>query len=124
MWRGNKLFRIQQCINHYVRQNVKNQSRNILRLWMDHCEYIAAQRFRRGQQMICLYRRIWEEQALRELLQCFHRQVSLPFERPTYWIVILIDHMPLHFNRVVCYYSIFKLYVMSNVRSSIRLPFE
>lgn len=76
MLRASELLRIRQHLERYVKHNIRNQSRMILRLWLDHCEYIAAQRFRRGQQMVCLYRRIWEEQALKELFQSFRRQVS------------------------------------------------
>lgn len=84
-----KLFRIRH-LEQYVTQNVKNRSRIILRLWMNHCEYIVAQRFRRGQQMICLYRRIWEEQALRELLQRFRRKVNHLFLCVIVFAIIVI----------------------------------
>lgn len=76
MLRAIELLKLKQHLERYITNNVKNRSRIILRLWTDHCEYILAQRFRRGQQMICLYRRIWDEQALRELFLRFRRQVS------------------------------------------------
>lgn len=62
-------------IDQYFTKTIKNRSCRILRLWTDHCEYIIAQRFRRGQQMICLYRRIWDEQALRGIVQQLRKQV-------------------------------------------------
>lgn len=63
-------------IDQYFTKTIKNRSCRILRLWTDHCEYIIAQRFRRGQQMICLYRRIWDEQALRGIVQQLRKQVN------------------------------------------------
>lgn len=75
MLRSTELSKIKQQFQRYFTHNVKNRSRTILRLWMEHCEYIVAQRFRRGQQMVCLYRRMWEERALKELLLQFRRQV-------------------------------------------------
>ena len=63
-------------ISKYITNNLKDKSDSILRLWADHCEYILAQRFRRGQQMICLYTKIWEDRALKQLLQEFRRQVT------------------------------------------------
>lgn len=76
MLRAIEILKLKQHLERYIKNNVKNQSRIILRLWTDHCEYILAQRFRRGQQMICLYRRMWDEQALRELFLRFRRQVG------------------------------------------------
>lgn len=75
------MFPLQQLIriklfDQYLTNTVKNRSRRILRLWTDHCEYIVAQRFRRGQQMIFLYRRIWDEQALRRIVQQLRKQVK------------------------------------------------
>lgn len=72
------MFRLHHFIriDQYLTKTVKNRSRLILRLWSDHCEYIVAQRFRRGQQMLCLYRRIWDEQALRGIVQLFRKQVN------------------------------------------------
>lgn len=61
--------------DQYFTKTIKNRSRRILRLWTDHCEYIIAQRFRRGQQMICLYRRIWDEQLLRGIVHQLRKQV-------------------------------------------------
>lgn len=66
------LYRMQ----HYVASNLKNRSHTILRLWTDHCEYIIAQKCRRGQQMVSLYTKIWDDRALRELFHRFRRQVS------------------------------------------------
>lgn len=61
---------------NYIAQNLKDRSDNILKVWQKQCEYIVAQRFRRSQQMIALYTRIWDEQALRALVQRFHKLVS------------------------------------------------
>lgn len=74
------MFRIKKFIkikyfDQYLTKTLKNRSRRILRLWSDHCEYIIAQRFHRGQQMLCLYRRIWDDQALREILYQLRKQV-------------------------------------------------
>lgn len=74
------MFPLQQLLRikyfeQYFARTVKNRSRHILRLWTDHCEYIMAQRFRRGQQILCLYRRIWDEQALRRIVQLLRIQV-------------------------------------------------
>lgn len=68
-------------VDQYITKTIKNRSRRILRLWTDQCEYIIAQRFRRGQQMICLYRRIWDETALRGIIQQIRKQVSIETER-------------------------------------------
>lgn len=75
MLRLHELMRMQR-FDRYIARNVKNRSRLILRLWAEHCEYILAQRFRRGQQMVCLYRRIWDENALRHIIQQFRKQVG------------------------------------------------
>lgn len=66
-------------IGNYITQNLKDRSDSISKLWMDHCEYIVAQRFRRGQQMISLYSRIWEDRALKELFSRLRKQVCLNF---------------------------------------------
>lgn len=64
-------------ISNYIGQNLKNQSHKILRLWGDQCEYILAHRFRRGQQILCHYSKLWEERALKELLYRFRKQVII-----------------------------------------------
>lgn len=68
--------RLLDRMQHYVASNLKNRSHTILRLWTDHCEYIIAQKCRRGQQMVSLYTKIWDDRALRELFHRFRRQVS------------------------------------------------
>lgn len=75
MLRLHELIKVKR-FDRYFTQNVKNRSRIILRLWADHCEYIVAQRFRRGQQMLCLYRRLWDERAFRGIIQQFRKQVN------------------------------------------------
>lgn len=62
-------------MSQYVTQNLKNRSHIILRLWTEHCEYIIAQKCRRGQQMVSLYTKIWDDRKLRELFNKFRRQV-------------------------------------------------
>lgn len=42
---------------------------NVLKIWVHHCECVFAQRIRRCQQMVCLYSKWWEEQALKDFLQ-------------------------------------------------------
>ncbi|KAF5299232.1 hypothetical protein FQA39_LY02405 [Lamprigera yunnana] len=59
-----------------VPRTLKNQSAGILRLWVRQCEFVFAQRVRRGQQMISLYTKLWEERALVELLSKMRRQIS------------------------------------------------
>ena len=66
-------------MSRYIALNLKNRSHKILRVWTDHCEYIIAQKCRRGQQMIDLYTKIWDDHALKELLHRFRRQVSVFF---------------------------------------------
>lgn len=63
-------------MNNYIATNLKNRSDTILRLWAGQCENILAQRFRRGQQMLSLYAKIWEDRALKELFHRLRRQVS------------------------------------------------
>lgn len=77
-WRPQRLHHraLLDHMSQYVTRNLKNRSHTILRLWTDHCEYIAAQRCRRAQQMACLYTRLWEERALRELMRRIRKQVS------------------------------------------------
>lgn len=60
----------------HVTSAFKARSQRILGLWSQHCEYIIANRIRRGQQMICMYRRFWDDQAFRGLLQQLRKQVS------------------------------------------------
>lgn len=67
-------------LNNYIAINLKNRSDTILRLWAGQCENIIAQRFRRGQQMLSLYTKIWEDRALKELFLRLRRQVWM-------WIV-------------------------------------
>lgn len=55
---------------------LKDQSTIIMRAWTRQCEYIVAQRFRRTQQMFCLYTKMWEERALRELLSRMRQLVT------------------------------------------------
>lgn len=70
---------IVQKFNQYISQNIKDRSNNILKLWQKQCEYIVAQRFRRSQQMVALYTRLWDEHALRILLQRLQKLVSYYF---------------------------------------------
>lgn len=63
-------------VKRYVSRNIKERSDKILKLWSIQCESILAQRFRRGQQMIALYSRIWDEKALKEMLIRFNKLVS------------------------------------------------
>lgn len=62
-------------MSRYITQNLKNRSHIILRLWTEHCEYILAQKCRRGQQMISLYTKMWDDRALKELFHRFRKQV-------------------------------------------------
>lgn len=62
--------------DRYVTSALRTRSHRILRLWSEHCEYIIAQRFRRTQQAIYLYRRLWDDRAFRSLLQQLRKQVS------------------------------------------------
>lgn len=55
---------------------LKDQSTNIIRAWTRQCEHIIAQRVRRSHQMFCLYTRLWEERALRELLRRMKQQMT------------------------------------------------
>lgn len=66
-------------MSQYVTQNLKNRSHIILRLWTEHCEYIMAQKCRRGQQMVSLYTKIWDDHKLRELFKKIRRQVCIIF---------------------------------------------
>ncbi|XP_031636738.1 stAR-related lipid transfer protein 7, mitochondrial-like isoform X1 [Contarinia nasturtii] len=65
-----------KMFDQYFAKTIKNRSCQILRLWTDQCEYIIAQRFRQGQQMICLYRRIWDENVLRGIIQQIRKQLE------------------------------------------------
>lgn len=67
-------------MNNYIAANLKNRSDTILRLWAAQCENIIAQRFRRGQQVLSLYAKIWEDRALKELFLRFRRQVRTKFK--------------------------------------------
>lgn len=58
-----------------VPENLKNQSAVAVRTWAHQCECVIAQRFRRGQQMFCLYSKLWEEKALKEFLRKMKLQV-------------------------------------------------
>ncbi|GLV45483.1 uncharacterized protein CBL_05586 [Carabus blaptoides fortunei] len=55
---------------------LKDQSTIIIRAWTRQCEHIIAQRVRRSHQMFCLYSRLWEERALRELLRRMQQQMT------------------------------------------------
>ncbi|KAK9728094.1 START domain [Popillia japonica] len=59
-----------------VPENLKNQSNVIIRSWTHQCECVVAQRFRRGQQMLCLYSKLWEERALKEFFRRMKHQVT------------------------------------------------
>lgn len=63
-------------IRTYLGQHLRDRSDSILRLWGDHCEYIIAQRFRRGQQILSLYSRIWGERAMKEMLLLFRKRLQ------------------------------------------------
>ncbi|XP_044740335.1 stAR-related lipid transfer protein 7, mitochondrial-like [Chrysoperla carnea] len=47
----------------------------LLTLWTRQCEFVLAQRIRRGQQMFTLYSKLWEEHAFKELLKRMRQQV-------------------------------------------------
>lgn len=59
-----------------VPRSLKNQSSNLLRVWAHQCECVLAQRLRRGQQMFCLYTKLWEEHALKEFLTSMRQQMT------------------------------------------------
>lgn len=59
-----------------VPHTLKNQSAGALRVWAHQCECVFAQRLRRGQQMFCLYTKLWEERALKELLTRMRHQIT------------------------------------------------
>lgn len=59
-----------------IPRTFKNHSSGILKVWAHQCECVFAQRLRRGQQMFCHYTRLWEERALRELLNRFRVQIT------------------------------------------------
>jgi StAR-related lipid transfer protein 7, mitochondrial len=63
------------AINEYFARNVKNKSDRILKFWIFQTESVLAQKLRQQQQKIALYMKIWEERALRELMQRFKKQV-------------------------------------------------
>lgn len=52
-----------------VPRSLKEHSSSALKVWARQCECVVAQRLRRGQQMFCLYTKLWEEHALREFLR-------------------------------------------------------
>lgn len=52
-----------------VPRSLKEHSASALKVWARQCECVVAQRLRRGQQMFCLYSKLWEEHALREFLR-------------------------------------------------------
>lgn len=47
----------------------KSTPEKTLKMWARQFECVLAQRVRRGQQMLCLYSRWWEEKALKEFLK-------------------------------------------------------
>lgn len=59
-----------------VPRTLKNQSAGVLRVWAHQCECVVAQRLRRSQQMFCLYTKLWEERALKELLTRMRQQIT------------------------------------------------
>ncbi|XP_066156474.1 stAR-related lipid transfer protein 7, mitochondrial-like [Euwallacea fornicatus] len=48
---------------------LKSNPEKTLKMWARQFEFILAQRVRRGQQMLCLYSRWWEEKALKEFFK-------------------------------------------------------
>lgn len=54
----------------------KTSPEKTLKTWAQQFEFVFAQRVRRGQQMICLYSRWWEERALREFLKRLRASVN------------------------------------------------
>lgn len=48
-----------------------------LKMWAQQFEFVFAHRVRRGQQMICLYSKWWEEKALKE----FFKRLKISFNR-------------------------------------------
>lgn len=52
-----------------IPRSLKEHSASALKVWVRQCECVLAQRLRRGQQMVCLYTKLWEEHALREFLR-------------------------------------------------------
>lgn len=73
--KGFKVFhrKIQQLLENgnifKFSETSRNQAESMFKLWMHHCEYVVAQRLRRCQQMFCLYSKLWEERALRDILR-------------------------------------------------------
>jgi hypothetical protein len=60
-----------------VPRSLKDQSSSVLRVWAHQCECVLAQRLRRGQQMFCLYSKLWEERALREFIKQMRNRLSV-----------------------------------------------
>lgn len=64
-----KLAEILRASLTAVPRSLKQHSASALKVWARQCECVVAQRLRRGQQMFCLYTKLWEEHALREFLR-------------------------------------------------------
>lgn len=59
-----------------VPRSLRSQSSSLLKVWAHQCECVVAQRLRRGQQMFCLYSKLWEEHALKEFLKKMRQQMT------------------------------------------------
>lgn len=70
------IFRTLQNSLHSTPRNLNDCSAGVLRVWAHQCECVFAQRVRRGQQMFCLYTKLWGEKALKDLLNGMKLQIT------------------------------------------------
>ncbi|XP_063911494.1 stAR-related lipid transfer protein 7, mitochondrial isoform X2 [Zophobas morio] len=78
LFRNNKVVEIlRERFSSAVPRSLKDHSTSVLRVWAHQCECVLAQRLRRGQQIYCLYSRLWEERALREFLKQMRHRVGI-----------------------------------------------
>ncbi|KYB29415.1 stAR-related lipid transfer protein 7, mitochondrial isoform X1 [Tribolium castaneum] len=75
--KNSKLFGVLKDKFSAVPRSLKDQSSSVLRVWAHQFECVMAHRLRRGQQMFCLYSKLWEERALREFLRQMRQRIGV-----------------------------------------------
>ncbi|XP_056647868.1 stAR-related lipid transfer protein 7, mitochondrial isoform X1 [Diorhabda sublineata] len=73
-----EIVRKGQVYKLFLEESPSNRSgrNNVIKVWLHHCECVAAQRLRRCQQMFTLYSKWWEEKAFKEYMKRMRQNLT------------------------------------------------
>lgn len=72
---NNRVLRRIKCHLNEMPNQLKDHSVMCVKTWTRQCECISAQQIRKGQQIFCLYTKLWEEKALKEFFKVMRQRL-------------------------------------------------